>query len=59
MTKPKPKTFRESLLAQQAEIRKDFKVLAKIYPSAFDANGRPIVAVAALPGYWSRHDQSH
>lgn len=40
---------RERLLAQIATARRDVAKLRKLYPACFDAQGRPIVAVAAFP----------
>jgi hypothetical protein len=37
------------LMKQIAEARRSMKALAKLYPGAFDKNGRAIVAVAAFP----------
>lgn len=39
----------EKLTRMQADIRRDFKALAKIYPACFDAKGKPTVAVLRLP----------
>lgn len=33
----------------QREVRRDMTQLAKIYPDAFDKNGKPIVATLTLP----------
>lgn len=41
--------IRETVRRQQAEIRRDFAALRKLYPSAFDTRGKPIVAVLLLP----------
>jgi hypothetical protein len=39
----------EKLTRMQAEIRREFKALAKVYPGCFDAAGKPIVAELRLP----------
>lgn len=41
--------FLHVIRAQQKQIRKDFKVLARMFPGAFDKHGRPIVAAARFP----------
>lgn len=33
----------------QQEVRRDMEQLAKIYPHAFDKNGKPIVATLTFP----------
>jgi hypothetical protein len=40
---------RAQLLRQLREARRTMRQLAKMYPGAFDARGRPIVAVLRLP----------
>ena len=40
---------RAQLLYQKREVRKLFKQLAKLYPGAFDKQGRPLVATLRLP----------
>lgn len=39
----------EKIARMQADIRRDFKALAKIYPGCFDASGKPIVAELRFP----------
>lgn len=40
---------RAQIMKQIAEARRSMRQLAKLYPGAFDKNGRAIVAVAAFP----------
>lgn len=40
---------RAQLLRQIADARRQMRQLAKLYPSCFDKQCRPIVAVARLP----------
>lgn len=40
---------RDQLLKQQADIRRNFAELARLYPGCFDANGKPIVATLRPP----------
>lgn len=43
-------TFLQSFRAQQAAARREFKQLAKLFPGAFDKNGKPLVATLTFPG---------
>lgn len=50
MTTPKHTDTRDrAFLAQFAKSRRAVAKLARLYPGAFDEQGRVIVAVAALP----------
>lgn len=40
---------REALLRQIDLSRQEIQKLSKLYPGAFDKNGKPIVASASLP----------
>lgn len=42
----------------KAEIRKEWRALAKVYPGAFDKNGRPLVATLRLPGAAGKGDKA-
>lgn len=48
--------FAAEVARQQAQIRQDFRKLAKVYPGCFDKHGRPIWAVLPpLPDVCDEH----